>query len=933
MQDSVQQSVSEVAREARTLAQSLKEAFKKNEALDKDVEFRRKNLRKQHLKLLLLYPNSKEAKDAETHIWMQTSYQFIAAYKQRITTLDRKLFSPAAQTQKSLSRHEHGGGGHVEYRKVLQRFRQFLAEEEKFYVQLLIRFRMQFDLTEASPALVKVEILSASSEDSPQPDSGRNIFPERRDTPPETSHERVVRLAMFSKLLVCLGDIARYREQYNDGGGRPRAGHEEGSPKKPSRGGKRAGQETLVRPRNYSRAQTIYEQACLLVPDDGNASHQLAILSSYQKDSFGSLLHYYRALCVRQPYDTASENLNTVLKKALDQFRAAKRSSKSAPGDGRLVPKLRVDRFKEWVVVLHGLWFLDSDESAARATKHARNVIAEFKSLISERILPSGTVSEIIVLAIGALWKLRMIRDAHIRTDRKAVEPLMASHILDLSRTLLVMGSHELAEKPENVQDKDDLAQHITAAFRRTLPAARIASKWLRSNFSYVETAMSSGTTSPSFLEAIKDFWKAYTSFSTSLSEAFPITRLPSLKNPLEEDVDMTGFSPIKKSMFKRSAPTENGLALGQDKVHPNEEYLMRISDLLEDAHQMVKFEKSPISFNNNRFLFAEEDISSTGTADLLSPANVSSDAGDRHPDPQQIICDSDDDNATQTSRTDDDVIREAFNEALGDRGTVGSGVDDDDEDDQIVWSPPKPQLSPLPNVHHPLQGSPQAFMPVQLGVNMSPSRQLPPSGSSTSTTAQDLLNNVLGVSRTNSDLTHHAVSSAPQASLLFGSGSLNAPTKSIWSSNGSDLGAVGVGGYASTQHAQHLAPGHGRTQSLSQQWSSSSLSIGQGSNSISLSSAPPASLSMGPLIGNQNCQHLIHQSSSMHSFQVPQVVYDSQFSRAPVPPVHLQDTRPQVYAGQPECPPFMLYDSHDTSVNTSIAPHATSVQRTTWNT
>ena len=247
----------------------------------------------------------------------------------------------------------------MEYRKTLARFRQFLAEEERFYIQLLVRYQSQFGLNETKPALVKAEVLSPDQDEGSSADTGRSMFPEHAETLPMTDDERQARLATFTKLLVCLGDIARYREQYNDGGGRPRAGHEEGPPRKTGRGGRRGGFEPVARPRNYNRAKGIYDQARLLLPDDGNASHQLAILSSYQKDSFGSLLHYYRALCVRQPYDTASDNLNTVLKKALDQYRSFKGTVTDDPHASQ---KVRVDRFLESVVVLHGLWYLDADE-------------------------------------------------------------------------------------------------------------------------------------------------------------------------------------------------------------------------------------------------------------------------------------------------------------------------------------------------------------------------------------------------------------------------------------------------------------------------------------------------------------------------------------------------------------------------------------------
>jgi hypothetical protein len=117
----------------------------------------------------------------------------------------------------------------------------------------------------------------------------------------------------------------------------------------------------LARSRNYERAQSCYEQARLLVPSEGNASHQLAILASYKKDGFASLGHYYRALCVRQPYDTASENLGTVLSKALEQWRArAKKKAKEGDQDSAtpLVPWRRGEILKDKEVVLHALWRL-----------------------------------------------------------------------------------------------------------------------------------------------------------------------------------------------------------------------------------------------------------------------------------------------------------------------------------------------------------------------------------------------------------------------------------------------------------------------------------------------------------------------------------------------------------------------------------------------
>ena len=74
---------------------------------------------------------------------MQTSYAIISIYKQRIATLDRAIHNPPRQGGQHQNSHSSKT---VEYRKLLQRFRQFLAEEEKFWMQLVLRLRRYFML-------------------------------------------------------------------------------------------------------------------------------------------------------------------------------------------------------------------------------------------------------------------------------------------------------------------------------------------------------------------------------------------------------------------------------------------------------------------------------------------------------------------------------------------------------------------------------------------------------------------------------------------------------------------------------------------------------------------------------------------------------------------------------------------------------------------
>lgn len=288
---------------------------------------------------------------------MQTSYQFISDYKRRVSLLDQRI-EEASNTNGP--RREGHITPHVEYRRVLDRFRQFLSGEEKFWVQLLLKYQRQFDLTEAVQALKALDLLT-DQERTERTEPGRSIFPESEEITPTPTSQKEGRLAIFTKLLVYLGDILRYKEQYNEAGGRPRAGHEGGPARRPARGGRRAGiPDSPARPRNYYRALGAYKQARLLSPDDGKASHQLAIIASYSRDSFTCLLQYYRALCIRQPYEPASQNIVKVLKKALDEYKEKKenRDENFEPSN----PPQKIERLKDWIVILHALWNFDQDE-------------------------------------------------------------------------------------------------------------------------------------------------------------------------------------------------------------------------------------------------------------------------------------------------------------------------------------------------------------------------------------------------------------------------------------------------------------------------------------------------------------------------------------------------------------------------------------------
>lgn len=155
------------------------------------------------------------------------------------------------------------------------------------------------------------------------------------------------------------------------------------------------------------------------------------------------------------------------------------------------------------------------------------------------------------------------------------------------------------------------LAQSITAVLRRALPALRIASMWLISNADYLAKF---DATSPSFkpddvrvssevCAAVRGFWSSYATFANALSQAFPIELLPVGTGDLmlEEDVDMLGFTPLRRSLKDRAASRAAKNAAGLppsaaeagSSLHPNEEQVLRLGDLLADANLLAQSEVS----------------------------------------------------------------------------------------------------------------------------------------------------------------------------------------------------------------------------------------------------------------------------------------------------------------------------------------------------
>jgi hypothetical protein len=148
------------------------------------------------------------------------------------------------------------------------------------------------------------------------------------------------------------------------------------------------------------------------------------------------------------------------------------------------------------------------------------------------------------------------------------------------------------------------LSPHLTPTLRRILPVLRIAFKWLerKPHTPYLGQSLDGRPPTPldalasnsSHLDAIlvrvAAVHATHASFANLLLETFPPTELKRLTMPLEEDVELKGFQPLRRKKTHAGERVQGNEEEGKDD-HPNEVELMRIWSLVNDAWGMTKIE------------------------------------------------------------------------------------------------------------------------------------------------------------------------------------------------------------------------------------------------------------------------------------------------------------------------------------------------------
>ncbi|KAK4702215.1 hypothetical protein P7C70_g4013, partial [Phenoliferia sp. Uapishka_3] len=610
--------------------------LKRKDPWDREVDFQREALRKAYLQIIFnpsssslstssavlssAAPNPSPRAPSSSHtarlldvlnlLWLETSHALIHVYRAKVSEMDKIIAeAPNAHRGGGGARgHGPGGGtasggsggsgrannipGPTARRRLIHSFRAFLGQEEEFFRALLSRLAVSLypsDLAGLRSLGVSIDQGEEANGDNGEDDS----FGEAAGLSPEvTAQRRNAAVPLAHKALICFGDLARYRELYNEpGAGNPHAGTQP----RPENGGKkgRGKGDGERKTKNWTRAAECYHQARLLLPDNGNPSNQLAVLSQYAGDHVSSTYHYYRALSVRSPFPTARTNLEITYSKSVSKW--------FADGGGEPEGDEGV-KFRAAFVVLQGLYFtktryasflLDSKSLSKYSDEVYMHRLADIPALsarvqelfhisVEQRLLPSDLIVKAIVTGLCALWDARMFRSAARKPQREDsgafpsanrrshngssdspttssslnLEPHLVIHVLSLYRHLLEIGSSETAELvASNIAagvDEANLALNISAVLRRTLPSLRILSKWIIGQIEYISrvesrveskekkhrdalAADSSTDRTPDHLvtltelrAALRDFWHSYTEFANTTQQAFPLDLLPS---------------------------------------------------------------------------------------------------------------------------------------------------------------------------------------------------------------------------------------------------------------------------------------------------------------------------------------------------------------------------------------------------------------------
>ena len=286
-------------------------------------------------------------------------------------------------------------------------------------------------------------------------------------------------LKFIHRCLLYLGDLLRYQELYADN-----------------------------KEKNYNEAESYYRRAAYLMPSYGNPHNQLAALSSYMDISCVAIYHSCRSLLVKNPFDTAIENIKVFFEKNSRLFSQLDRDQIqiSRNDNDKSKKSAKTKQFFVMFLRLHGVLFewtqstlevlskdnIDISNTQAAPFKFKKfidlmdEVIEDYDSLLNTSCFGEQILIKILIICIFSLHRgaevSKTIRDKlygnerEYKTSRSIPESLALTIIFTLVNKTAAR-IHTVSKSNDKSNDRDK-SRRPPSAILKSLPLVSVFAEW-----------------------------------------------------------------------------------------------------------------------------------------------------------------------------------------------------------------------------------------------------------------------------------------------------------------------------------------------------------------------------------------------------------------------------------------------------------------------
>ncbi|KAF9156032.1 hypothetical protein BG015_007598 [Linnemannia schmuckeri] len=534
----------------------------------------RDRLREEYERLILTDIVLAQSKEIESALWKNVFYIVIDGYRRKLTMLSRPDNGNDYSNQQQHQQGRRGGGGgrgdeggrggnrdggrsrphgtrgnkppvpSVEFRKVSTKFRAFIQEATGFYHRLIQNLASCYDLNESGDSMHAVPI------------------GDKRPLSDITDAARQSALSSCHKCYIFLGDLARYRQTFND------------SPKK-----------------NWSAARDYYNEARNLLPSSGNPYNQLAVIATFTPNNFLALYFYYRSLAVRLPFMTARNNIKVLIQKIASDPEKGKKFVKDERYTDRQAPNSKdstqLDDFLAKFILLHGALFMRSAEEIDD------DIMGDtLERLFIARLLEPDVLLKIQIINMSSLYTMSYIPlqddnptvspQQQIESERRALQLILSCFATVLRYSTTDLENHRNGDHKNNGRPMDFLPSNV----HRSMPTLRLSLKWMQVNIHHVKR-LSEGLSADDKEDRfhLEQIWEDLSTFLNLLAQVYPFAEDAIFcRDVLKEDAELQGFAALKRAIDERPLSI-----IPPSRISPKAEMQMRVGDMFHDALSLAK--------------------------------------------------------------------------------------------------------------------------------------------------------------------------------------------------------------------------------------------------------------------------------------------------------------------------------------------------------